>query len=85
MSTLALRGAASYDRHMTRRAERTIWVLTGLCLEACELVSASLWVGAPDRPWQQAMKELSTLLDVVALLLWMGIFAIYWARRRPRP
>ena len=22
---------------------------------------------------------------VVALLLWMGIFAIYWARRRPRP
>jgi hypothetical protein len=31
------------------------------------------------------MKELSTLLDVVALLLWMGIFAIYWARRRPRP
>jgi hypothetical protein len=39
-------------------------------------------VGAPDRPWQQALHELSTLLDVVALLRWMGIFAIYWARRR---
>jgi Na+-transporting NADH:ubiquinone oxidoreductase subunit NqrC len=85
VSTLALRGAASYDRHMTRRAVRTIWVLTGLCLVAGVIVSASLWVGAPDRPWQHAMKELSTLLDVVALLLWMGIFAIYWARRRPRP
>jgi hypothetical protein len=30
------------------------------------------------------LRELSTLLDVLALLLWMGIFAIYWARRRRR-
>jgi hypothetical protein len=35
-----------------------------------------------QRPWQQALHELSTLIDVAALLLWMGIFAIYWARRR---
>src|SRR4026207_1719830 len=84
-STLARRGAASYDRHMTRRAVRTIWILTGLCLVAGVVVSASLWVGAPDRPWQHAMKELSTLLDVVALLLGMEFSAACGPRRRPPP
>ncbi len=67
---------------MTRRAVRFIWVLVGLCLAAGVLASVVMLVGAPDRPWQQALHELSTLIDVVALLLWMGIFAIYWARRR---
>jgi hypothetical protein len=85
MSVLAKDAAGSYDRRMTRRAVRLIWVLTGLCLVAGVLVSAAIWLGAPDRPWQHALKELSTLLDVVALLLWMGIFAIYWARRQRRP
>lgn len=70
---------------MTRRAVRLIWVLTGVCLVAGVLVSGAILLGAPERPWQHALKELSTLLDVVALLLWMGIFAIYWARRRRRP
>jgi len=69
---------------MTRRAVRIIWVLTGLCLGAGVLASAAIWLGAPDRPWQQALRELSTLVDVLALLLWMGIFAIYWSRRRRR-
>ncbi len=67
---------------MTRRAVRFIWVLVGLCLAVGVLASVVMLVGAPDRPWQQALHELSTLIDVVALLLWMGIFAIYWARRR---
>ncbi len=70
---------------MTRRAVRTIWVLTGICLIGGVLASVVILLGAPDRPWSQALRELSTLLDVLALLLWMGIFAIYWARRRPRP
>ena len=70
---------------MTRRAVRIIWVLTGVCLLAGVLASAVIWLGAPDRPWSHALRELSTLLDVLALLLWMGIFAIYWARRRRRP
>lgn len=69
---------------MTRRAVRTIWVLIGLCLAAGVIASAIIWLGPPDRPWSQALHELSTLLDVLALLLWMGIFAIYWARRRRR-
>ena len=33
---------------------------------------------------QAAVQELSTLLDVLALLIWMGFFAIYWSRRRRR-
>jgi hypothetical protein len=69
---------------MTRRAVRIIWVLTGLCLLAGVIASAVILLGAPDQPWSRALRELSTLLDVFALLLWMGIFAIYWARRRPR-
>lgn len=73
-----------YDRAMTRRSIRLIWVLTGLCLVAGVIASAAVWLGAPDRPWQAAVQELSTLLDVLALLLWMGIFAIYWSRRRRR-
>jgi hypothetical protein len=67
---------------MTRRAVRIIWVLTGLCLAFGVLASIVMWLGPPDRPWQQALRELSTLVDVLALLLWMGIFAIYWSRRR---
>jgi hypothetical protein len=69
---------------MTKQAVRVIWVLTGICLVAGVLISVAILMGAPDRPWQQALRELSTLLDVLALVLWMGIFAIYWARRRRR-
>ena len=67
---------------MTRRAVRIIWGLTGVCLVLGVVASLLIWIGAPDRPWSQALREMSTLIDVLALLLWMGIFAIYWARRR---
>jgi hypothetical protein len=67
---------------MTRRAVRIIWLLTGLCLAAGVVASIVMLLGPPDRPWSQALRELSTLVDVLALLLWMGIFAIYWGRRR---
>jgi hypothetical protein len=69
---------------MTRRAVRIIWILTGLCLAAGVLASVVIWLAPPDRPWNRVLRELSTLVDVLALLLWMGIFAIYWARRRRR-
>jgi len=67
---------------MTRRAVRIIWVLTGVCLAAGAIASVIILVGAPDQPWQHNLRELSTLLDILALLLWIGIFAIYWARRQ---
>ena len=69
---------------MTRRAVRIIWVLTGLCLVAGAIASVIILVGDPDKPWQHNLRELSTLVDVLALLLWIGIFAIYWARRQRR-
>lgn len=67
---------------MTRRAVRIIWVLTGLCLAAGAIASVIILVGDPERPWQHNLRELSTLVDVLALLLWIGIFAIYWADRQ---
>lgn len=70
---------------MTRRTVRIIWVLTGLCLVAGAIASAVIWLGPPDQPWSRGLREFSSLLDVLALFLWMGIFAIYWARRRRRP
>ena len=69
---------------MTRRAVRIIWILPGVCLAAGVLASGIIWLAPPDRPWSLAIRELSTLVDVLALLLWMGIFAIYWARRQRR-
>jgi hypothetical protein len=30
------------------------------------------------------LREISTLLDVAALLFWIAIFAIYWARKQRR-
>ena len=41
-------------------------------------------VGPPDQPWHKGMREISTLLDVAALLFWIAIFAIYWARKQRR-
>ncbi len=67
---------------MTRRAVRIIWILTGLCLAAGAIASVIILVGDAERPWQHNLRELTTLLDVLALLLWIGIFAIYWARRQ---
>jgi hypothetical protein len=67
---------------MTRRAVRIAWVGVGLCLLVGVLSSLVIWLGPPDQPWQRAMRELSTLVDVAALLFWIAIFAIYWARKR---
>lgn len=69
---------------MTRRTTRLLWVLTGICLVAGIVASALTWLGPPDQPWHKGVQELSTLIDILALLFWLGIFAIYWSRRRPR-
>ena len=66
---------------MTRRAVRIIWILTGLCLALGVIASMIILVGDPNQPWQNNLRELSALVDVLALLFWIGIFAIYWARR----
>ncbi len=69
---------------MTKQTVRVLWILIGLCLSAGVIAGIVLLLGPPDRPWREAVRELSTLVDVLALLFWMGIFAIYLARRRTR-
>lgn len=69
---------------MTRRAVRIAWGLVGLCLLVGTVASLAIYVGPPDQPWGRALQELSTLVDVAALLFWIAIFAIYWTRRQRR-
>lgn len=67
---------------MTRRAIRLAWIGVGLCLVIGIVVSVVALMGPPDQPWNRSLRELSTLLDVAALLFWIAIFAIYWARKQ---
>ena len=63
---------------MTRRAVCIVWFLTGLCLAA----GRGRQRYHAERPWQHNLCGRSTLVDVLALLLWIGIFPIYWAGRQ---
>jgi hypothetical protein len=69
---------------MTRRAVRIAWVSVGICLALGIIASVVTWIGPPDQPWHKGLREISTLLDVAALLFWIAIFAIYWARKQRR-
>ena len=69
---------------MTRRAVRIAWVSVGICLLLGIVATVVTWIGPPDQPWHKGMREISTLLDVAALLFWIAIFAIYWARKQRR-
>jgi hypothetical protein len=48
------------------------------------IASIVAYLGPPDQPWHRALQELSTLVDVAALLFWIAIFAIYWSRKQRR-
>ncbi|HRN87506.1 hypothetical protein [Hyphomicrobium sp.] len=67
---------------MTRRAVRIAWVGVGICLVIAVIASVLTLFGPPDQPWNRSLRELSTLMDVAALLFWIAIFAIYWSRKR---
>ncbi len=69
---------------MTRRAVRIAWVGVGFCLAIGVVASLLTLVGPPDQPWKKSLRELSTLMDVAALLFWIAVFAIYWARKQRR-
>lgn len=66
---------------MTRRSTRIAWALTGIFLFLGLAASLLAIYGPPDRPWTHVLIELSAFADVLAILFWMLIFAIYWARR----
>ncbi len=67
---------------MTRRAVRIAWIGVGICLVIAVIAGVLTLLGPPDQPWNRSLRELSTLMDVAALLFWIAIFAIYWARKR---
>lgn len=67
---------------MTRRAVRIAWVGVGLCLFIGVIAGVLALFGPPDQPLNRGLRELSTLMDVAALLFWIAVFAIYWARKR---
>lgn len=67
---------------MARRAVRIAWIGVGVCLVIAVIASVLTLVGPPDQPWDRSLRELSTLMDVAALLFWIAIFAIYWSRKR---
>lgn len=66
---------------MTRRSTRIAWGLTGVFLFIGAAASILALVGPPDRSWTHMMSELSAFADILAILFWMLIFAIYWTRR----
>ncbi|WP_333794221.1 hypothetical protein [Hyphomicrobium sp.] len=69
---------------MTKRAVRIAWVGVGLCLVIGAIAGMVTLFGPPDQPWNRGLRELSTLMDVAALLFWIAIFAIYWSRKQRR-
>lgn len=69
---------------MAKRIVRLAWITMGICLVIGMVLGVLILIGPPDQPWHQALRELSTLLDVAALLIWIAIFALYWQRRQPR-
>jgi hypothetical protein len=66
---------------MTHRSARIAWVLTGVFLFLGAAASILAVYGPPDRPWTHVLSELSAFADIIAILFWMLIFAIYWSRR----
>jgi hypothetical protein len=66
---------------MTRRSTRIAWALTGVFLIIGAGASILALIGPPDRPWNHVLTELSAFADILAILFWMLIFAIYWTRR----
>lgn len=69
---------------MTRRMVRAAWVALGLCLIGGATAGILAWAGPPSQPLHRALQELSTLLDVAALMFWIAIFTLYWSRKQSR-
>lgn len=70
---------------MTRRSTRIAWALTGVFLILGAAASLLALYAPPDRAWGHMLTELSAFADILAILFWMLIFAIYWARRNDEP
>jgi hypothetical protein len=67
---------------MTRRNTRILWGLIGICLFASAAVSFAVLVGPPEWARSIDLRRLEVLIDIMALLFWMLIFAFYWTNKK---
>ena len=67
---------------MTRRNTRILWGLIGACLFASVILTLALLIGPTDWIRAQDVRRLEVLIDVMALLFWMLIFAFYWTNHK---
>jgi hypothetical protein len=67
---------------MTRRTTRVLWSLIGICLFASIAMSLTMLFGLPDWARSKELRQLEVLIDIMALLFWMLIFAFYWANKK---
>lgn len=68
---------------MVRRRVRILGFVIGVCLFVGAALSLVLWLGPQTGTWRQSLRQLGAFVDVIALVVWMGIFAIYWSSRDP--
>lgn len=66
---------------MTRRSTRIAWGLLGICLFIGAAASLVVWLGPQDKGTRDALRELSALADMLALVFWMLVFGLYWNNR----
>ena len=64
-----------------RRATRLLWVVLGVCLLVGAATSLIIVLTPADRATKVAIRELSAVVDMLALVVWMLVFAAYWTRR----
>jgi hypothetical protein len=67
---------------MTRRTTRVLWGLLGICLFASAALSLTAIFGAPRWLASIDVRRLEILLDLMALLFWMLVFAFYWTNKK---
>lgn len=71
-----------WGRIMTRRKTRILWGLIGFCLLVGAVLSVGMLFGPPEWARARDLRRLEALVDVMALLFWMLIFAFYWTNRK---
>ena len=69
---------------MTRQSTRVLWGLLGICLIVGAAASLVIWLGPPDKATRAIVRELSAVADLLALLVWMLVFGVYWTGRNSR-
>lgn len=66
---------------MIRKPVKMLWLGIGLCLLIGSAASLVMWF-RPAASENGDVREFSALIDLLALALWMLLFAFYWVRHQ---